>query len=138
MIDIVKANQYIESKLNEPFVWGTNDCNTFIVEYFDKVLGTDLLKIIYKKYSSKKGAIRFQKNFKQRISGRCLQLGMTQHHPTQAIFGDVLIKHNQNWDSCHICIGSKIVSVDEYLGTTIIPIYDFNFYNWAYRFNNEI
>ena len=47
MIDIAKANRYIESKLNEPFVWGTNDCNTFIVEYFDKVLGTDLLKIIY-------------------------------------------------------------------------------------------
>ena len=42
MIDIAKANRYIESKLNEPFVWGTNDCNTFIVEYFDKVLGTDL------------------------------------------------------------------------------------------------
>ena len=68
MIDKLKANNYIESKLNEPFAWGTNDCNTFIVEYFDKVLGTDLLKIIYQKYSTKKGAIKFQKEFAQRIS----------------------------------------------------------------------
>jgi hypothetical protein len=138
MIDIKKANKYIESKLNEPFAWGTNDCNTFIVEYFDKVLGTDLLKIIYKKYSDKEGAIEFQKKFGQRISGRCLQLGMTKHHPTQAIFGDVLVKHSVNWDSCHICIGSKMASVDEYVGTTIMPIYDFNFYSSAYRFNNEV
>ena len=65
MIDKLKANNYIESKLNEPFAWGTNDCNTFIVEYFDKVLGTDLLKIIYQKYSTKKGAIKFQKEFAQ-------------------------------------------------------------------------
>ena len=112
MIDKFKANQYIESKLNEPFSWGTNDCNTFIVEYFDKVLGTDLLKIIYK-------------------------LGMQEYHPTKAIFGDILVKHNENWDSCHICIGSKMASVDEKVGTAILPIYNFNDFDAAYRFNYE-
>ena len=64
MIDRNKANNYIESKLGKPFAWGTNDCNTFIVGYFDAVLGTDLLKIIYKKYTTKLGAIRFQKKLK--------------------------------------------------------------------------
>ena len=96
MINIAKANNYIESKLNVPFAWGTNDCNTFILDYFDKVLGTDLLKIIYQKYSTKEGAIKFQKEFAQRISGRCLEIGMTEHHPTKAIFGDILVKHNEN------------------------------------------
>lgn len=137
MIDIKKANQYIESKLEQPFAWGTNDCNTFIVEYFDKVLGTDLLKIIYKKYSDKEGAIEFQKKFGQRISGRCLQLGFVEYHPTKAIFGDILVKHNDNWDSCHICIGSKMASVDETIGTAILPIADFNFFDSAYRLSDE-
>lgn len=138
MIDINKANNFIESKLGEPFAWGTNDCNTFIIEFFDKVFGTDLLKIIYKKYSSKAGAIEFQKKFGQRISGRCLELGMQQYHPTKAIFGDILVKHNKNWDSCHICIGSKIASIDEEVGTAILPIPDFNIFDSAYRFGNEI
>ena len=137
MIDKLKANNYIEAKLKEPFSWGTNDCNTFIVEYFDKVLGTDLLKIIYQKYSTKEGAIEFQKEFAQRISGRCLELGMTEYHPTKAIFGDILVKHNENWDSCHICIGSKMASVDEQIGTAILPISDFNNFDSAYRFSNE-
>ena len=34
MIDIKKANEYIETQLGQPFAWGTNDCNTFIVDYF--------------------------------------------------------------------------------------------------------
>ena len=68
MINKLKVAKYIENKLGEPFIWGENDCNTFIVEYFDKVLGTDLLKIIYQKYFTKKGAIKFQKEFAQRIS----------------------------------------------------------------------
>ena len=134
MIDIKKANEYIETQLGQPFAWGTNDCNTFILDYFDKVFGTDLLKIIYKKYSSKEGAIEFQKKFGQRISGRCLQLGLAEHHPTKAIFGDILVKHNVDWDSCHICIGSKMASVDEDIGTAIIPINDFNDFDTAYRF----
>ena len=134
MIDIKKANEYIETQLGQPFAWGTNDCNTFILDYFDKVFGTDLLKIIYKKYSSKEGAIEFQKKFGQRISGRCLQLGLVEHHPTKAIFGDILVKHNADWDSCHICIGSKMASVDETIGTAIIPINDFNDFDTAYRF----
>ena len=134
MIDIKKANEYIETQLGQPFAWGTNDCNTFILDYFDKVFGTDLLKIIYKKYSSKEGAIKFQKKFGQRISGRCLQLGLVEHHPSKAIFGDILVKHNADWDSCHICIGSKIASVDETIGTAIIPINDFNDFDTAYRF----
>ena len=45
MIDIKKANKYIESKLDQPFAWGTNDCNTFIVEYFDKVNPQKLLAL---------------------------------------------------------------------------------------------
>ena len=134
MIDHNKANNYIESKLGKPFAWGTNDCNTFIVGYFDAVLGTDLLKIIYKKYTTKLGAIRFQKKFGQRISGRCLELGMTEHHPTKATFGDILIKKNENWDSCHICIGSKIASIDENIGTAIMRINNFEDFDFAYKF----
>jgi hypothetical protein len=106
MIDHIKANNYIESKLGKPFAWGTNDCNTFIVGYFDAVLGTDLLKIIYKKYTTKLGAT----------------------------FGDILIKKNENWDSCHICIGSKIASIDENIGTAIMRINNFKDFDFAYKF----
>jgi len=137
MIDKLKVNKYIESKLNQPFAWGTNDCNTFVLHYLDKLLDTDLLKIAYKKYSTKLGAIKFQKKHGQKISEKCLELGMTQYHPNKAIFGDILVKHNENWDSCHICIGSKMASVDEQIGTAILPISDFNDFDSAYRFSNE-
>ena len=81
--------------------------------------------------------MKFQKEFAQRISGRCLELGMKEYHPSKAIFGDILVKHNENWDSCHICIGSKMASVDEQIGTAILPISDFNDFDSAYRFSNE-
>ena len=137
MINQLKVAKYIENKLGEPFIWGENDCNTFIVEYFDKMLNTNLLKIIYKKYSTKSEAIKFQKKFGQRISARCLELGLKQFHPTNAIYGDILVKHNENWDSCHICVGNKVASIDENEGTFITPISSFFLFDHAYRISNE-
>tara|TARA_A100001201_G_scaffold21896_4_gene24484 strand:- start:863 stop:1279 length:417 start_codon:yes stop_codon:yes gene_type:complete len=137
MIDKLKAANYIENKLGKPFIWGQNDCNTFIVEYFDKMLNTNLLEIIYKKYSTKAEAIKFQKEFGQRISGRCLELGLKEFHPANAIYGDILVKHNENWDSCHICVGNKIASIDEKEGTFITPISSFFLFDHAYRIGNE-
>ena len=138
MIDKLKANKYIESKLNEPFAWGTNDCNTFIVEYFDKVLGTDLLKIIYQKYSTKKRCNQISKRICSKNIRQMFGIRHERISSKQSYIGDILVKHNENWDSCHICIGSKMASsVDEQIGTAILPISDFNDFDSAYRFSNE-
>ena len=91
-MDLAKFNKFIEPKFNEKFAWGSNDCNTLILEYLDYMLGTETLKIAYKKYHTKFGAMRFQKKYQQRVSEKCLELGLTAINPTQARHGDILIK----------------------------------------------
>tara|TARA_R100000234_G_C4945368_1_gene154840 strand:+ start:347 stop:766 length:420 start_codon:yes stop_codon:yes gene_type:complete len=136
MINATKVNNFLESKMGEPFVWGTNDCNTFILEYLDKIIGSKVHEIAYKKYDTEFGAVKFQKKYGQTVSEKCLELGLIKISPSKSTFGDILVKHNENWDSCHICIGSKIISVDEGVGVVALPIPDFNFFDSAYRVVN--
>ena len=72
-MDLAKFNKFIEPKFNEKFAWGSNDCNTLILEYLDYMLGTETLKIAYKKYHTKFGAMKFQKKYQQRVSEKCLE-----------------------------------------------------------------
>ena len=64
-MDLIKFNKFIEPKFNEQFAWGSNDCNTLILEYLDFMLGTETLKIAYKKYHTKFGAMKFQKKYQK-------------------------------------------------------------------------
>jgi len=132
-MNIVKLNQFIEPKMCKKFAWGVNDCNTLILEYLDFMLGTETLKIAYKKYNTKAGAITFQKNYFQKVSDKCEELGLLVINPVQAQHGDILIKHDQKWDMCHLCIGTKFISIDETIGINATSILDFNFFDKAYR-----
>lgn len=50
---------YLAEKRHVPFAWGENDCNTLVVEFHDKLHGTNYLELLYKKYTTRMGAIRF-------------------------------------------------------------------------------
>ena len=132
-MDLAKFNKFIEPKFNEKFAWGSNDCNTLILEYLDYMLGTETLKIAYKKYHTKFGAMKFQKKYQQRVSEKCLELGLTAINPTQARHGDILIKTDPRWDMCHLSMGTKFISIDEVVGVSAVPIPDFNIFDKAFR-----
>jgi len=132
-MDIVKFNNFIEPKLNKQFSWGENDCNTLVLEYLDYMLGTDTLNIAYQKYHTKFGAMRFQKEYQQTISEKCKELGLIELNPIKARHGDILIKHDKRWDMCHICIGTKIISIDETVGVNAVSVNDFDIFDIGYR-----
>jgi len=127
---------FVQKELDTPFAWGTNDCNTLVLKYLDEVWGKDVLSMIYGKYKTKTGAIKF--NAKQKYTftdGIIEELDAVRLPPKLARTGDILIVHSKGYEMGHICTGTSVLSVPEEGKTSMIKIIDFSFYNWALRIN---
>ena len=124
---------FIEQETGNSFVWGSNDCNTFVLKYVDQVHGMDLLKKAYKKYKTKKGAISFQAKYPLPISEAIIKEGAVKIPSGMARMGDLLVKQDKGFERCHICLGTKIASVPEDQETQIQSIKDFNIFDWGIR-----
>ena len=113
---------FVQKELDTPFAWGTNDCNTLVLKYLDEVWGKDVLSMIYGKYKTKTGAIKF--NAKQKYTftdGIIEELDAVRLPPKLARTGDIT--------------GTSVLSVPEEGKTSMVKIIDFSFYNWALRIN---
>ncbi len=127
---------FAQKELDTPFAWGTNDCNTLVLKYLDEVWGNDVLSMIYGKYKTKIGAVKFNKKQKYTFTdGIVEELGAIRLPPKLARTGDILIVHTKGFEMGHICLGTKILSVIEDCKTSITRIDGFDFFNWALRIN---
>ena len=125
---------FAQKELNTPFAWGTNDCNTLVLKYLDEVWGNNVLGMIYGKYKTKIGAVKFNKKQKYTFTdGIVEELGAIRLPPKLARTGDILIVHSKGFEMGHICLGSQIVSVLEGSCTTTLKIVDFAIFDWALR-----
>jgi len=125
---------FAEKELHTPFAWGKNDCNTLVLKYIDEVLGKDVLNKIYGKYTTKIGAVKFNKKQKYTFSeGIIEELGAVKLPPKLARTGDILIVHSGVYEMGHICLGSQCLSVLEDGSTATAKISDFSIYDWALR-----
>ena len=41
-----KIHQYIQKERSKPFVWGSRDCNTFVLNFIDSIYNLDLESIL--------------------------------------------------------------------------------------------
>jgi len=127
---------FAHKELGKPFAWGTNDCNTLVLQYIDEVLQKDVLKKIYGKYKTKRGAIGFNKKQPYTFSdGIIKELNAVKLPPKMARTGDILIVSNKAFELGHICVGTSVLSVLEDHHTLMLRINDFDDYNWALRIN---
>ena len=123
----LKVIQFAEKEYKKPFEWGKNDCNTLVLNYLDKIYLSDtFIKIAYKKYSSLKEAIKFQKEYEVRLTNFCLGLGLKKIPANKARTGDILIIEEKNFEIGHICLGSLVLSVviDETTDMAKIPSFN--------------
>ena len=130
----IETIEFAQKELNTPFAWGTNDCNTLVLKYLDEVWGKDVLHMIYGKYKTKIGAVKFNKKQKYSFTdGIVEELGATRLPPKLARTGDILIVHDEAFEMGHICMGTNVLSVPEDGKTSISKVLDFGFYNWSIR-----
>jgi|TARA_R110000824_G_scaffold101231_1_gene240506 hypothetical protein len=123
----LKIHQFADKHLGKSFQWGMMDCNTFILEYMDLMLGTNLLKEAQGKYSSKRSAVRFQMKYPLLLRDAMYEHGAADI-PNKAVnVGDILIKDLGIFQAAHLVLGSRVMSVDEEKGVISIPLPDLDF-----------
>ena len=122
----IAFHNYIQSQIGKPFKWGYNDCNTFILKMVDNFYGTDYAVDIVGQYDSKSSALRFAK----RIGTLRDYLPLKKIPRKHAQTGDLILVKDKVFDMAHVCMGSKMVSVDETMGVVQMPIVDGDIYRW--------
>lgn len=107
------------------FKWGQNDCNTLCVEWVDRVCGTDYISRIKNHYHSKKGAIRFYRDFVQWVS-ELKKLGWIEVVQPQT--GDLVLHNDKAFVFAHIFASGKLYSVDPEKGLVAgLPVPDIDY-----------
>tara|TARA_E500000331_G_scaffold276573_1_gene269124 strand:- start:1 stop:411 length:411 start_codon:yes stop_codon:yes gene_type:complete len=135
MIDS-KIHKYIERERSRPFIWGQNDCNTFVLKFLDRIHNLDLEQSIKGKYKTEFGAIKFQKKFGQYLSEYLINNGGRKILPTMAVTGDILIIKKGVYELGHICLGHLIAGCLENKSISIGRIQDFKKFDLAIRFDH--
>lgn len=54
---------YLWQQRSRDFAWGVNDCNTFVVDWIDRITGHDRRSEIAGQYSDAGSALRFQRRY---------------------------------------------------------------------------
>jgi hypothetical protein len=123
----IKIHRFAEKYLGKPFIWGLFDCNTFVLDYMDHMLGTDLLKEALGKYDNKRSAIRFQRDYPFMLKDAMYENGADEIHINRVSIGDILIKDLGMFQAAHLVLGNRVMSADEEKGVISIPLAHLNF-----------
>jgi hypothetical protein len=123
----IKIHRFAEKYLGKPFIWGLFDCNTFVLDYMDHMLGTDLLKEALGKYDNKRSAIRFQRDYPFMLKDAMYENGAEEINIESVSIGDILIKDLGMFQAAHLVLGNRVMSADEEKGVISIPLVHLNF-----------
>ncbi|EOU9592075.1 hypothetical protein ACOJEA_004775 [Klebsiella aerogenes] len=124
--------EYLSTLLNQPLVYGDNDCHIMALTVIDLVLGSSFKEEIYKKYTSPTGGRKYAKEHCSypTLLHLCKELGELVTVPQD---GDILITAG------HITVfwRDKIITIDENKIYRITP-YDPELHNYKiYRFRGK-
>jgi hypothetical protein len=112
---ILKIAQFIASKRHKPFVWGKNDCHTFVLELNDILYNENSVDTIYEKYNNIKGCYRLAKT----IDAVEYMQSLGYESAKQIMNGDViLVKHKQGYYS-HVALDGNLYSMEPDRGLVV-------------------
>jgi hypothetical protein len=101
------------------FAWGHNDCNTFIVEYVDLLLGSNIISEVRGKYFNARSALAFIRNYKALDVG-LQESGFTIVDTPQN--GDIITFLRNGFVCGHIIGFNRVHSIDEQGGYIAVPL----------------
>jgi len=124
--DVVK---FLDCYHGVEFVWGVNDCATFIASYLLDATGEDYSVLAPFNWKTKAQAVRFVKEGGKGVS----EILDAVPHSTIASLqlaktGDIVVLSQNGWDTAGVLISNKVAWFTEKSGLKISPIVpeDFN------------
>lgn len=114
--------QYANAKLGRPFKWGTNDCNTCVLEGLTLIYPEwkDLLIDVLGRCPTKIAAIRYYKLRDLKWEDELLARGFYEVTDSSFKAGDVfLLPFEKHLKHSYICSGKLSISVDTKEGTNL-------------------
>jgi len=111
-------HQFSSSQLGKPFTWGDNDCNTLVIEWVDLLTGSNHIDEVRGQYSNKDEAIEFYRSVKNEED---ILAEFHEIDPAFISVGDILTVPFGKMLGAHICVGSRLLSVDRRHGTMLLP-----------------
>lgn len=95
--------QFLDSRRNVPFAWGSNDCATFAADAIQAITGTDIAEKFRGKYTTEVGALKAIKEITGGstvvdAAAYCAENhGLVEHqYPLMAKRGDLVIVKNRD------------------------------------------
>lgn len=102
-----RLNDYIESRRDTPFEWGTNDCCMFAAHAIEAMTGENPAAEFVRKYKKQRSAQKIIKDHGGDLAGLiCTKLGQ-EIDPRQAQRGDVMLVQipTEDRECAAVCLG---------------------------------
>ena len=96
--------QFIESRRDQPFAWGSNDCCIFAADWVELCTGEDYAKAWRNHYSSALGAVRVLDEAGG-VEALVDALGLQRVAPQMAGRGDIVAQETGRGMTLGICLG---------------------------------
>lgn len=113
---------YLFEAEQKKFAWGQWDCNLFLSNWIDRLMGVNSTGEIASKYSTALGAARFYKNYLTVPE----YLSAWQHKPAQgpAQTGDILLEHDRLWIVPYIVFNNQAYTIHHELNLVQAKVED--------------
>ena len=98
---------FIESRRETPFAWGSNDCCLFASDAILAITGEDLAHTVRGTYQSALGAGRILKAAGG-VSGLVEASGLPEHALMLSQRGDLILAHMDGEETLGVCVGASV------------------------------
>ena len=120
MINTERLAAYIESKMYEPFAWGSNDCAMFVKYALDEILEDSPAASIVPYYDSAEGAIEFLKSYGAEDLWSFVDTMFERIPVAYATRGDI-VGHRTADNSIGLCVGGRFLTPAA-KGLSVVPM----------------
>lgn len=97
--------RYVESKANEPFVWGANDCCSFAINAVERITGTQVMPVTWDSEEAAYAVIDAMGG----VVTKCTELfGQPSTNYRAIRRGDIALCPHSNMQSIMVCTGTSV------------------------------
>ena len=109
--------EYLESLIEKPFEWHTNDCYTFIRDYLKLKYNKEIIKL---NYCNELSALREAKKYKwENDLQKDFEIEILQTPEN----GDIVLIESGGFQCCHLYYKKKLYSIDRVYGLVATPYF---------------
>lgn len=102
----------IAQRIDQPFVWGVNDCALFAADCIEAMTGVDLAPDLRGQWQDQRQALRVIAGLGG-LAAAVEVLGLVESSPLFAQRGDLVLHRRDGSDALAICLGSNLAGPSE-------------------------